>query len=104
MAFVVRTEQLQQMADAEPGKAMVWPCASDSHWIEFRLVDKAGDPIPGERFTVRLPDQSLHPGRLDAEGKVRFESIVAGQASISFPGIDAKEWWPLGAAPAAAGE
>jgi hypothetical protein len=39
MNFVVRTEQLQQMADAEPGKAMVCPCASDAHWIEFRLVD-----------------------------------------------------------------
>lgn len=87
------------MADAEPGKRMVQPCASEAHWIEFRLVDRAGDPIPGERYTVRLPDQSLQPGRLDAEGKVRFESVLPGQASISFPGIDAKEWWPLGEAP-----
>jgi hypothetical protein len=103
MTLTVRTEQLQQMADAEPGKVMVQPCASTAHWIEFRLVDESGRPVPYEPYDVRLPDQSRHRGELDHEGKVRFEGILPGQASISFPGIDEKEWWPLGASPLPAG-
>ena len=31
-------------------------------------------------------------GVLDGKGKVRFDSIVEGQATISFPDIDAREW------------
>lgn len=99
MTFGVRTAQMQQMADAEPGKPVVKPCADTAAWIEFRLVDVDGDPVPGERYAVRLPDQSLRLGRLDREGKVRFEGILPGEATISFPGIDGEEWWPVGAAP-----
>ena len=95
MTLAVRTDQMQQMADTQPGQQMVTPCANNAAWIEFRLVDKAGDPIPGEQYVVRMPDQSLQQGRLDREGKVRFEGILPGQAKISFPGIDAKEWRPV---------
>ena len=95
MTLVVRTEQLQAMADAAPGQPMIQPCRDTRSWIEVRLVDQDGRPIPGERFELRLPDQSLHGGRLDRQGSVRFEAIVAGQASIAFPGIEAEEWTPL---------
>ena len=95
MTIFIRTEQAQQMADAQPGQQMVKPCAHTAAWLEVQLLDTDGDPVPGERFKVRLPDQSIQLGRLDGEGKVRFEGIVAGTAKISFPGIDAKEWRPL---------
>lgn len=95
MSIVVRTEQLQAMADAAPGQPMIQPCRDTQSWIEVRLVDQKGEPIPGERFEVRLPDQSLQRGTLDSQGSVRFEAIVAGQASIAFPGIEAEEWTPL---------
>ncbi len=95
MTLTIRTAQLQQMADTQPGRPMVQPCADNLAWIEFRLVDKDGDPVPGERYQVRLPDQSLQLGRLDREGMARFEGILPGQAKITFPGIDAQEWWPL---------
>ena len=95
MITVVRTEQLQAMADAAPNQPMIQSCRDTQSWIEVRLVDPAGEPIPGERFELRLPDQSLFKGRLDAHGSVRFDAIVAGQASITFPGIEAQEWTPL---------
>ena len=82
------------MADASPNTQMTQPC-DEGDWIEFRLVDKDNNPVPGEQYTVRLPDQSLMTGALDREGKVRFEKIMAGTASIQFPGMDAKEWRPL---------
>ncbi|MEO7244077.1 MAG: hypothetical protein ABIX12_02890 [Rubrivivax sp.] len=99
MTLTVRTAQMQEMADARPGQPMVQACARDAAWIEFKLVDKKGAPIPGEPYRVRLPDQSLQTGRLDRDGKVRFDGILPGEAVISFPGIDGEEWWPLGDAP-----
>ncbi|HBY61033.1 MAG TPA: hypothetical protein DEH78_14515 [Solibacterales bacterium] len=86
---------MDQMGDAEPNRLNVQPCESSKHWIEFQLVDKLHNPIPGEPYKVRLPDGSSHTGTLDGEGKVRFDPIVGGQATISFPGLDAKEWFSL---------
>ena len=42
------------------------------------------------------------PGLLDREGKVRFEGIATGRASICFPGMDRKEWRPLSGSSSAA--
>ncbi|MDX2149498.1 MAG: hypothetical protein SFV54_02100 [Bryobacteraceae bacterium] len=91
----VRSSQMDQMGDAQPNRVNVQPCDSTKHWIEFQLVDAENLPIPGEPYKVRLADGSLHTGTLDGEGKVRFDAIVGGQAAISFPGLDAKEWRPL---------
>lgn len=95
MTIVVRTRQLQQLGDAAPGRLLIQPCRDTRAWIEVVLLDADNEPIPGERFQLRLPDQSLHNGRLNRQGSVRFEGIVAGSATISFPGIDAREWSPL---------
>lgn len=93
--LVVRTQQLQQLGDAAPGQPVIQPCADSPHWIEVVLLDADNDPIPGERYELRLPDQSLQAGQLDRKGSVRFEGIVGGEATIRFPGIDAREWQPL---------
>lgn len=95
MTLVVRTSQMQQMGDAAPGQPVIQPCRDNQHWIEVVLLDKDNEPIPGEHYELRLPDQSLRKGRLNREGSVKFEGIVAGDASIAFPGIDAQEWAPL---------
>lgn len=83
------------MADASPGSQMVIPCPDEKTWIEVRLVDQDGNPLKGYKYRVRLPDSSLMEGALDADGKVRFDGIVPGQASITFPDFDAAEWQPL---------
>ena len=88
--LTIRDSQMKQMADCQPGTKMIEPCRKS--WIEFRLVDRDNNPVPGEAYKVRLPDQSLMTGTLDREGKVRFEEIVAGRATICFPGMERKEW------------
>jgi type VI secretion system secreted protein VgrG len=50
--------------------------------------------VPGEPFRIRLPDQSVRTGTTDRKGKVRFERITAGQATITYTGFDTKEWQP----------
>ncbi len=93
--LVIRESQLQQIANALQNTQVVKPCAETSAWIEFRLVDQNGRPIAGEPYCVRLPDQSFMTGQLDGEGRVRFEGIVPGQASICFTAMDEREWHPL---------
>jgi len=95
LLLTIRDSQMKQMADSSPGTKMVQAC-NKTHWIEFRMVDRDNKPVPGEQYIVRLPDQSLMTGSLDRDGKVRFEEIVAGRASICFPGMDRMEWRPLG--------
>ncbi len=90
--LTVRDAQLRAMGDTAPNRPVVQACKNDPHWIEFRLVDQDGNPVPGEPYRVRLPDQSLHTGQTDEEGKVRFECITAGEATICFTGFDRKEW------------
>lgn len=81
--LTIRTEQSKALGDAAPNTPIVRPCGNDLHWIEFQLLDAQGEPIPGEPFQVRLPDQSMRTGTTDQDGKVRFDSIVAGEATIS---------------------
>lgn len=91
----IRDSQLTTLGDQAPNSPVVQACENDPHFIEFQLLDEKGDPVPGEPFRVRLPDKSLRTGTLDNEGKVRFEKICAGQANITFTGLDEKEWKPL---------
>ena len=90
--LTIRTEQSEALGDAAPNTPVVRACKTDPHWIEFQLVDGNGEPVPGEPFRVRLPDQSLRKGTTDQNGKVRFEGITAGEASICYTGFDKLEW------------
>ena len=93
--LTIREAQQATFGDQAPNTPVIQACESNPHFIEFRLLDKNGLPVPGEPFRVRLPDQSLQTGTLDNQGKVRFEGICAGQATICFTGMDKKEWKPL---------
>ena len=90
----IRDAQMQALGNAAPGQQLVLPCQATQTWIEIRLVNSQGQPVPGERYELRLPDSSLMSGYLDDEGKARYDPIIAGMCQVSFPGLDAKEWWP----------
>ena len=93
--LTVRDSQMEKLGDSNPNQPVVKACANNPHWIEFQLVDQDNNPVPGEPYKVRLPDKSIFTGTLNNEGKVRFDCIIAGQASISFTGLDKPEWWGL---------
>jgi hypothetical protein len=90
--LTIRQAQINTMAQGSPGVRMSVPCPGDATWIEVQLVDADQLPVAGQKYLIKLPDGAVMPGKLDNEGKVRFESITPGTAEISFPEIDAREW------------
>jgi hypothetical protein len=92
--LIIRDSQMNSMENAAPGRPVVLPCKAT--WIEIRLLDSDNQPVPGEKYRVRLPDSSIREGVLDQEGKVRFEGIAPGECQLCFPKIDGNEWRPLG--------
>ncbi len=68
--------------------------AEERTWIEIELVDDDGNAVPNERFRIRLPDGSIREGRLDANGRARWDGIEPGTAEVCFPDIDANDWRP----------
>jgi type VI secretion system secreted protein VgrG len=63
-------------------------------WIEVELVDEDGQPVPGERFRITLPDDSVAEGTLDDKGKARVEGFKPGNCKVTFPGLDKDAWEP----------
>jgi hypothetical protein len=61
-------------------------------WVEIRLVDEDGKPVPNQKYTLKLPDGTARNGSLDEHGHARVEQIDPGTCLVSFPEIDAREW------------
>lgn len=62
-------------------------------WIEIELVDEEGNPCPGERYRIKLPDGSVDTGTLDEKGKARV-ICDPGTAEVTFPDLDKDAWEP----------
>jgi hypothetical protein len=56
------------------------------------LSDGEGEPVPGERFRVKLADGSIIEDTLDDKGYKRVEGVEPGSAQVCFPDIDAADW------------
>ncbi len=61
-------------------------------WIEIKLIDMDGNPIPGERYRIKLPDGSTEEGRLDSFGHAEYNNINPGTCLVTFPDLDAEAW------------
>jgi len=62
-------------------------------WIEIKLHNKAGKPIPGEPYEIVLPDgEVVASGTLDENGFARVEGIEPGQAKVRFPNREDDQW------------
>jgi len=61
-------------------------------WIEIELVGEDDKPIPGEKYRITLPDQSIAEGTLDHQGWARVAGFEAGQCTITFPDLDKDAW------------
>lgn len=61
-------------------------------WIDIQLVDEDGEPIPGERYILKITDGSTREGNLDDSGRVRVNGIDPGTCTVVFPDLDTTEW------------
>ena len=64
----------------------------EKSWIEIEMVDEADNPVPGERYRITLPDESVAQGTLDEKGFARVEGIDPGTCQITFPELDKDAW------------
>ncbi len=62
-------------------------------WIEIELKDEEGNPVPGEKYLVTLPDgQKIASGTLDSKGYAKVSNIDPGNCKITFPDMDGRSW------------
>ena len=62
-------------------------------WVEIKLLDPTGKPIPGERYRITLPDGStLAEGTLNGDGFARVSGIDPGTCKVTFPELDTSTW------------
>jgi hypothetical protein len=61
---------------------------SELTWIEIELTDMEGNPVPGERYWVKLPDGTVREGALNEQGRAYFGGLDAGAAEIRWPDLD----------------
>ena len=61
-----------------------------SAWVELELLDMADQPVPFERYWIKLPDGTVREGALDAQGLAYFDDLDPGQCVIRWIGRDAE--------------
>ncbi|NNF00458.1 MAG: type VI secretion system tip protein VgrG [Pyrinomonadaceae bacterium] len=61
-------------------------------WIKIKLVDEAGNPVPGVYYKVTAPDGRVASGSTNVDGKAEVKNIDPGSAKITFPDLDKDAW------------
>jgi hypothetical protein len=61
-------------------------------WIEIEMVGEDDEPIPGEKYKITLPDDSVAEGTLDEKGFARVEGFEKGTCKVCFPDLDKEAW------------
>jgi uncharacterized protein involved in type VI secretion and phage assembly len=69
------------------------PDETKTSWIEIKLIDEQGNPVPGKRYEITLPDgKTVAKGTLDNEGWARVEGFDPGECKVTFPDLDKDVW------------
>ncbi len=63
-------------------------------WVEVKLVDSEGNPVPDVRFELQLSDGSQREGRLDFRGRKKVTGIIPGTCQVRFPDLPDSTWEP----------
>ncbi len=58
---------------------------NEDHFVEFRLIDNDGNPIPGKTYNVTDAAGNTASGLLDNDGYAKVEPVKAGACRIEFP-------------------
>jgi len=93
----IKAEQLEKK-EGKYGSEQVKPHnpteeeIEEKSWIEIEMVDEEDEPVPGEKYKITLPDDSVAEGTLDGKGFARVEGIEPGTCKITFPELDKDAW------------
>lgn len=88
---VIGNPAAKKAADAETSASSSSPKTKKT-WIEIRLINKKGAPVPGAKYRLKLTDGSTEEGTTDEFGSARVTGIDPGMCEVSFLEFDAKEW------------
>lgn len=62
-------------------------------WIKIELVDMEDKPIPGERYRIKVPNESTpREGTLDSQGQAAYFDLDPGTCEVTFPDLDKEAW------------
>jgi len=62
--------------------------ARERTWVEIELTDMEGNPLPRERYWIKLPDGTVREGALDTQGRAYFDDLDPGACEIRWPDLD----------------
>ncbi|OPZ09559.1 MAG: Phage-related baseplate assembly protein [candidate division BRC1 bacterium ADurb.BinA292] len=85
-------EDTSYTAEKRPQKKIPKDKLEKKSWIEIRLVDAKGKPVPGEAYELETSDGKTLVGTLDGKGRVRIEGIEPGTCMVCFPNRAPDEW------------
>lgn len=77
--------EAEDEADEAPEQASL---LEEKTWIEIELTDMEGNPMPGERYWIKLPDDTVREGALDRLGRAYFGGLDPGECEIRWPDLD----------------
>lgn len=92
----VKTQPHHAGKDAKSGGGDEESGEEKKSWIEIELIDDEKRPVPGARYSITLPDETVAEGTLDEKGFARVEGISPGNCKITFPDYDQSCWKPVG--------
>lgn len=84
--FACRTYQRAVEESPCEGKAI------HTDWIEIALYDSEGEPAVGVFYTIVLPDGRKVGGRLNKNGRARYDGIPSGECTVTFDGLPPGPW------------
>lgn len=61
-------------------------------WIEIKLLDAEGQPVPREKYRIKFPDGTVEEHRLNEFGEAEHYNIREGTCEIFFPDLDRDSW------------
>lgn len=61
-------------------------------WVKIKLIDEAGNAVPGEPYKVKASDGRVASGSLNEKGEAEVKGIQAGDCEITFPNLDSSAW------------
>jgi len=77
----------QENTLSQPDADDAGSCPSPKHWIEIKLVDENGDPIPNEWYEITSTTNQQYSGPLDGDGFVHIDGLDPGLCTVSFPNL-----------------